>query len=196
MDSLDKLAAEVFAILGEAGIPAEIIGGYALSHYGYVRNTTDIDVVVGGDYLKALQLLKDHGFVEAERGFKLKDPSIPDKRVDVLPAGKHMSGCPVPNPEPIQVSSHPEFTKLQNLLAMKIGVLFVPGAGLATHSKNEADIYYLIQNNDLPRTLMDGYPIQDVMLQYQIMWDDLTASKGKTSSLDESYDPFEDFLNK
>ena len=48
MDSLDKLAAEVFAILGEAGIPAEIIGGYALSHYGYVRNTTDIDVVVAG----------------------------------------------------------------------------------------------------------------------------------------------------
>ena len=196
-ESLDHLAEEVFAILGKAGIPAEIIGGYALSHYGYVRNTVDIDVVVGGDYSTALKVLKDHGFTEAERVFKLMTPAIPDKRVDVLPAGKRMSGSPTPNPIPSRVGTTPVFVPLKDLLALKIGVLLSMHAGVEVDRKNEADLYALIRINKLPKTFMDGYPHEDTRLHYWVMWDELDREKqvGKTSSLDESYDPFSDFFN-
>lgn len=194
MQSLDVMAARVFQVLGEAGVPAEIIGGYALSHYGYVRNTMDVDVVVAGDYAKALQVLKDHGFTEAERAFKLRTEALPDKRVDVLPAGKRMSGCPVANPIPTKASTSPEFIPLVDLIAMKIGVLLSGRAELVVEKKNEVDVLYLIKNNHLPREFMAAYPQELIRLQYGIMWDALEAEKGKRSSLDETYDPFSDFF--
>ena len=196
MDSLGPLACRVFEILGAAGIPAEIIGGYALSHYGYIRNTVDIDVVVGGDYRRAMELLKDQGFEEAERNFKLKLKEFPDKRVDVLPAGAHMSHSPVANPTPTKVSSTPEFVDLQHLLAMKMALLLMQGVSLVTQGKNETDVRTLILQGGLPRNLFDGYPNEMIRYQYGIMWDELDQEKqeGKTSSLDESYDPFADVL--
>ena len=196
MQSLDALASQVFRILGEAGIPAEIIGGYALSHYGYVRNTMDVDVVVGGDYAAALQVLKDQGFAEAERVFKLMMEGTPDKRVDVLPAGKRMSGSPVANPTPTKASTSPEFIPLEDLIAMKIGVLLSGRAEWIVEKKNEVDVLTLVHNNQLSREFMDTYPQEMVRLQYGIMWDELAQkhAEGKRSSLDETYDPFADFF--
>lgn len=192
MDSLDRLAAEVFLILGNAGVPAEIIGGYALSHYGYVRNTMDVDIVVTGDHLKIIDVLKAHGFVEGARWFKLQDPAIPGKHVDILPAGKRMSGSVVPNPTPFEVSKVPTFIRLQDLIALKLGVILNSGAGVFDAKKNEVDVQALIQANNLNREFMAEAPSQDIYLEFTILWDELRQKRA--SSLDTDPDPFREFF--
>ena len=189
MEPLDELAAQVFQILGEAGIPAEIIGGYALSHYGYVRNTMDIDVVVR-DHKEAIEVLKQNGFEEAERWWRLRRPGS-GKHVDVLPSGKRMSGNQIPNPTVSQVSSSPAFTPLKELITLKAGVPVAPATDVVTAKKNELDVQVLIKANSLPMDYLDDAP-ELVKLEYVMLWQELHQT-GKKASLDEQDDPFGEF---
>ena len=188
MESLDQLVREVFNILGEAGIPAEIIGGYALAHYGYVRNTMDVDVVVR-DHTKALEVLKAHGYVEGRAWFALKPEASSQVSVDVLPAGRRMSGSPIPNPTPSVVTLSPVFVPLQTLVAQKVGVTTINHGDWAATRKNEADVGYLIRNNHLPRTFLDSEPDEVVRFQYTEIWDAVT-----TTPKQAVLDPFSDFF--
>jgi hypothetical protein len=188
MDNLDQLASKVFAILGEAGIPAEIIGGYALSHYGYVRNTVDIDIIVR-DHVAAVETLKAHGFTEAKHWFMLQDPSLPGVKVDVLPGGRTISGNTQANPMPSSVSDVPAFISLQDLVRLKLGVVVYNGGVYRVQKKNEADVAYLISNNNLPRTFMSGCSDETIRFEYEEIWDRNSAPR-KESALD----PFADFF--
>jgi hypothetical protein len=164
MDNLDQLASKVFAILGEAGIPAEIIGGYALSHYGYVRNTVDIDIIVR-DHVAAVETLKAHGFTEAKHWFMLQDPSLPGVKVDVLPGGRTISGNTQANPMPSSVSDVPAFISLQDLVRLKLGVV--------------------VYNGGVYRGCSD----ETIRFEYEEIWDRNSAPR-KESALD----PFADFF--
>ena len=189
MDQLDQLAENVFAILGQAGIPAEIIGGYALSHYGYVRNTMDIDVVVQ-DHAKALETLKAHGMVEGKHWFTCVDPRLPRVSVDVLPAGRTISGNTQKNPTPDKVSMAPAFTSFQDLLRLKLGVVVYNNGDWKTQQKNQNDVAYLISTNTLPRTFMASCPDETIRFEFEAIWDKVNAPK-KQAAAD---DPFADFF--
>ena len=187
--NLDQLARDTFSILGAAGIPAEIIGGYALAHYGYVRNTMDIDVVVR-DHEKALEVLKAHGYVVGDRWFALKENAGDQQSVDILPAGRKMSGSPIPNPTPTEVSTTPKFTTLETLVAQKVGVTIINHGDWAATKKNEADVGYLIRVNHLPTTFLDTCPDEVVRFQFGEIWDAVTETP-KNASID----PFSDFFS-
>jgi len=192
--SLEQTANDVFKILGEANIPAEIIGGYALSYYGYVRNTLDIDIVVSS-HQRALEVLKAHGFTEGEKWFKLVDPKNSTFKVDVLPSGKRMSGNTVANPTPSQVSSFPIFTSLFNLVESKMGVVVSSNSERADQYKNKADISYLIKINNLPQSYMDRSSEETIILVYQELWKEIEEDRLNINKRGEWVDPFEEFLN-
>ena len=191
--SLDQLAKEVFEILGEEQIPAEIIGGYALAHYGYVRNTTDIDVVVK-EHQRALDVLKSRGFVEGEKWFKLVNPKDSSLGVDVLPAGRRMSGNVINNPSPTQVSGQPVFTSLYNLVESKVGVMASNNSERIVKAKSEADVGYMIQKNNLPLDYLDSSSDENVVFVYRELWEAMEKDKKDITKKGEWVDPFEEFL--
>ena len=190
MEHLDQLAKKVFSILGDAGIPAEIIGGYALSHYGYIRNTTDIDVIVR-DHQQAIESLKAAGLVEGKHWFTWIDPQLPDVAVDVLPGGRTISGNTQKNPMPEKVTSAPSFISLKDLLRLKLGVVVYNGPRGRVQLKNEADVGYLIANNHLPRTFMDDCPDEVIQFEYGEIWDRNSPAAKQGSVVD----PFADFFD-
>lgn len=60
---------ELFEFLNEHKVEYLLIGGYAVFAYGYVRNTSDIDVVVSDGVENAQRLMRalsDFGFGETE----------------------------------------------------------------------------------------------------------------------------------
>lgn len=63
MTALDKILAIAARQLPAAGIDCILIGGFAVNHYGYTRNTLDVDFMILADKLDALkQMMKDAGF--------------------------------------------------------------------------------------------------------------------------------------
>lgn len=188
--SLDQLAKETFEVLGKAGIPAEIIGGYALAHYGYVRNTVDIDVIVR-DHQRALEVLKAHGLQEGDHWFTVVDPKLPGLAVDVLPGGRVIGGNTQTNPMPQTVATVPAFISLKDLIRLKLGVVVYNRPRDKVVAKNEADVGYLISKNHLPRTFMDGCADQVIRFEFGEIWD-RNSPAAKQSSL---LDPFADFFD-
>ena len=187
--SLDQLAAQTFKILGEAGIPAEIIGGYALAHYGYLRNTVDIDVIVR-DHQLALEALKAAGYQEGEHWFTVVDPKLPGLAVDILPGGRKLGGNTQANPMPEAVATAPAFISLKDLIRLKLGVVVYNRPRDKTVAKNEADVGYLIAKNRLDREFMDDCGDPVIRLEFGEIWD-RNASGAKQGSL---ADPFADFF--
>lgn len=60
---------ELFEFLNANKVEYMLLGGYAVIAYGYVRNTSDIDVVVSGGVENARRLMKalaDFGFEETQ----------------------------------------------------------------------------------------------------------------------------------
>ena len=49
MDNLDKVFSVVSRKLPEADIEYLLIGGVAVNHYGYTRNTLDVDFMIVGN---------------------------------------------------------------------------------------------------------------------------------------------------
>jgi len=71
-----------------AGILHVLVGGFAVNHYGVTRQTLDVDfMIVTEDYLKALEILKPHGYEEILKHdifTRLKSPKKEWMDVDFL----------------------------------------------------------------------------------------------------------------
>jgi len=200
MRELDEAAQRAFKILGEADIPALIMGGYAMSAYGYRRYTEDIDVVVQ-DHKKAIQVLKENGYTEGKLWFKLVDPEGL-VGIDVLPSGVKMSGNDINNPVAEKVSLMPEFLDLKNLIRTKLGAVVSGRSPVGVPEKNTSDIIELIKRNDLPRGFLgeisQGFAETSedlIRMEFDSLWDKL-HDPSELSKRGEWYDPFEEFLHE
>ena len=201
MRDLDDAAKRVFMILGEARIPAKIIGGYAMSIYGYRRYTEDIDIVVR-DHKRTLDLLLAQGYIQGKCWFRVIDPEG-KVGIDVLPSGLRMSGNDIPNPVVSEVSTLPEFVALNELIKTKLGVVVNNESRYEAKRKNESDVMELIKSNALPRGwLGNTSPLLSgneeiandlVKIEYNHLWD-ILHSETEISKKGEWVDPFEEFL--
>lgn len=92
VDAVDTALPALRKLLDEAGAPFKLVGGLAVIHHGYVRATEDIDVLIDGGALPAVEALLDaHGFVR-EAGDRLRHVAT-NVRVDLL-----IGGSPMPRP--------------------------------------------------------------------------------------------------
>lgn len=92
VDAVDTALPAVRKLLDEARAPFKLVGGLAVIHHGYVRATEDIDVLIDGAALGAVDALLDaHGFVREARD-RLRH-LVTNVRVDLL-----IGGSPMPRP--------------------------------------------------------------------------------------------------
>ena len=138
-EAREKLLPLLDKITKQAGVPAMIIGGAALSKYNYNRSTEDIDIVTTVDDAykigDLLQLNKDFTF-------------IGNSKFKHIPSGLSINFCPegvkaghgkFPKPEGSEPGLH--YVKLPSLLAMKIQ---------AKRQKDRGDYVELIKRNAIP----------------------------------------------
>lgn len=63
----EKILQIVSRDLPAAGINCLLIGGFAVNHYGYTRNTLDIDfMVIADDEGRLRAIMKDHGLTNID----------------------------------------------------------------------------------------------------------------------------------
>lgn len=55
MKTVDEILAIASTRLPEAGVECLLIGGFAVNHYGYTRNTLDVDFMIVADRIDAVR---------------------------------------------------------------------------------------------------------------------------------------------
>jgi len=156
-------------------IPHLIVGGIALQEHGYLRVTTDVDIVVP-DVLDALEILTadvSGPLYHLPGGI---EDRIQDRRtetmIDLLPAGKVLKhGCKVPFPMPTVASDLLQIVGLEKLISLKLD----SWANSPMHrARDKADVIEIILRRKLPRDLA----VDPAVLQsYLEIWDGLKAEK-------------------
>jgi len=156
-------------------IPHLIVGGIALQEHGYLRVTTDVDIVVP-DVLDALEILTADVSGPLYRLPGGIEDRIQDRRtetmIDLLPAGKVLKhGCKVPFPMPTVASDLLQIVGLEKLISLKLD----SWANSPMHrARDKADVIEIILRRKLPRDLA----VDPAVLQsYLEIWDGLKAEK-------------------
>jgi hypothetical protein len=168
-DTVRRLATE----LESQGIPYAVVGGLAVGEHGYVRATTDVDVLMTRDGLAAFrQRCEGRGYVPAFPGamktFKDTETGI---RIEVLTTGEFPGdGKPkaIAFPDPAEVSVQgPDFrhVRLESLIELKLA----SGLSAAHRLRDLADVQDLILAGKLPRELADSLD-PSVRAEYLRLW--------------------------
>lgn len=158
--------------LADHDIPHLIIGGLAVQEHGYLRVTTDVDIVVP-DVVEAV------GFLTADLSGPFVrvagcEDKVQDRRngveVDLLPAGRVLKrGCRVPFPQPTKTSEELQIVKLEELISLKLDS--AAHSPLRRH-KDKTDVIELILRRKLPRDLAVAPAVRTL---YDETWDALRA---------------------
>ena len=135
---LTKVASAVDKALEKAGITYEIVGGYAVQFYGYVRTTQDLDVVVDDLNLARSALLSTDLFKTVQGNPKQLRHRKTGVEIDLLAAGTRASPTSLPYPFPRQGQ---KYASLPTLISLKLG---------SGRIKDQADVVELIKINGLP----------------------------------------------
>lgn len=167
--ALEKLA----STLDEANIPYAIAGAMALGQHGYVRATTDVDVLLTRAGLAELKSrVLGRGYVEKFPGSKGLRDTENNITIDVLIAGDYPGdGRPkeisFPDPATIAVATAGmRFLPLGTLLELKLA----SGMSALHRAKDIGDVVELIRAAKLPREL--GAQLrQSVRAKYEELWD-------------------------
>jgi hypothetical protein len=165
-----ETARTVAEALTRYDIPHLIAGGLALQEHGYLRATTDVDIIVP-DVLEALE----YGTADLA-GHLARVPTFQDRLRDksngLLPAGKVLkTGCKVPFPMPTVASDHLQFVTLEELISLKLDSwVNSPSSRL----RDKADVNDLILRRKLPRDLAILPAVRDI---YRETWDAIEAEK-------------------
>ncbi len=146
---------DVFRIVTEklpdAGIDCLLIGGFAVNHYGYTRNTLDVDFMIIGAVTEIVRrIMRDGGFLNMDERENVLFCSRPEggPRVDFLKVDEGTM-------QKLQINAHEVIMQgvklrlpcLRDLIAMKIFSLTQDTA--RRMAKDLPDIAYLSVINDL-----------------------------------------------
>ena len=121
--AIDQALPALRALLADAGVAYKLIGGIAVVHHGYARMTEDIDVLIDGGSVAAIDgRLAAHGFTRQSASRLVHQPS--GVRIDVLLAGAPgpRAGDP-PYPVPGRLAGSPRdatVVDLAPLLELKL----------------------------------------------------------------------------
>jgi len=165
--------AAISQTLDEAGIPYAIAGAMALNEYGFVRATTDVDVILTRDGLTKLkERVLGRGYAEKFPGSKGIRDTERGVLIDFLLAGEYPGdGKPksVQIPDPAQVAERRgpySFVPLATLVELKLA----SGISAGHRLKDVSDVQELIKHASLPRDLGNGLDPY-VRAKYFEIWD-------------------------
>lgn len=114
--------------LDEAGIPYRVIGAMALNAHGFIRVTTDLDVVVTAEDRKRVhELLDGLGFVPPFSGSRNLRDTINGVKIDLLRAGDPAGNddpkpivFPDPKTAPVFLKDGLSYVALETLIELKL----------------------------------------------------------------------------
>ena len=163
---------KIAKLLDEEGIAYAVAGALALGQHGYVRATTDVDLLLTREGLAALKLAAlGRGWLEKFPGSKgLRDTDL-DVAIDVLIAGDFPGDGkpkPIAFPDPAEVGVRvggARFLPLGTLIELKLA----SGLSAPHRVKDLADVQELIKAAKLPREL--GAELDpSVRAKYDELW--------------------------
>jgi hypothetical protein len=145
-------------LLDELQIPHAIIGAMALNEYGYVRATTDVDVLLTREGLAAFKVAAlGHGYVEKFPGSRGVRDTVHGVTVDVVLAGDYPGDGkpkPVRFPDPAleaQRGQSVSLLPLHRLVELKLA----SGISAPHRGRDLVDVQELIRAAHLERSLAD-----------------------------------------
>lgn len=151
MKNLDQIFDIASRQIAGAGIDCLLIGGFAVNHYGYARNTLDVDfMILTHDLDRVRRIMKDSGFTNIDIQNNVAFFSIPNEgpRVDFLRVDSSTMEKLLSSAVAIVVRNHTLLVpSLQHLIAMKIFALAQNTA--RRMGKDLPDIAYLCVINNL-----------------------------------------------
>jgi len=151
MTNLDKILAIASRQLPAAGIDCLLIGGFAVNHYGYTRNTLDVDFMIVAERMDDIrEILRAAGFTNVDVRDNVAFFSAPDggPRVDFLCVDGPTMRKLLVHAKTVPVHGHDlRLPSLKDLIAMKV---FAFAQNTACRmGKDLPDIAYLAVLNDL-----------------------------------------------
>jgi hypothetical protein len=127
INDLQALFDLVVGKLSDAGVDCLLIGGFAVNHYGYTRNTLDIDWMVAADrQVVVRQIMQAAGFTNVARHEAVTFFNRPGSslRVDFLPVDEQtMKSLLTDSVSIVFYGKTARVPSLRNLLAMKFFAL-------------------------------------------------------------------------
>jgi len=124
MNNLDKIFNIVSQKMPEANIECLLIGGFAVNHYGYTRNTLDVDFMIVADQINQVRtIMLDAGFTNIDIGESVAFFSLPEgePRADFLRVDESTMMKLLQNAAPVNIRGRELLVPaLKDLIAMKI----------------------------------------------------------------------------
>ena len=162
MKNLDKIFEIASSRLPAVGVDCLLIGGFAVNHYGYTRNTLDVDFMIVAEQVDDVRtIMREAGFINVDIRDNVAFFSAPDggPRVDFLRVDSETMSKLLANGARTEICGHVLWIpSLNDLIAMKI---FALGQSTARRmGKDLPDIAYLSVINDLD-VVLDIKPICD-----------------------------------
>lgn len=167
--NLNKAFTEIDLILTEEGIDYCIIGGSALSKYGYVRQTEDIDILIDREDKDKLDNLPI-GYIRklSSKSLKLHEPEV---RIDVIYSGEKAGdsrGVPYGKPSTL---SHIDRDYQVNVMDLQFLIIYKICSGLyGNRLKDFGDVQELIKANSLPKKYLNNKTREDIEAKYIEIW--------------------------
>ena len=159
--NLTKVVGEVDSIFKKNKVPYEIVGGYAVQHYGYVRTTQDVDLIVRElDFSRSVLLASDR-FKPVQGNEKHLIHKETGVEIDLLIAGSKGNQGAIPYPYPEQSSGGIQFITLPGLISLKLS---------SGRYKDLGDVAELIKTNKLDRSFCAEVE-PSLAKAFSIMWD-------------------------
>jgi hypothetical protein len=172
-DAVHQALRAIVPKLDELGIPYAVVGGMALTVYGYKRATVDVDILVTRESNRLIhEKLDGLGYVPPFTGSRNLRDTANGVRIEFLITGEFPGdGKPkpiaFPDPAgPAVVVDGIRYLKLSRFIELKLA----SGMTNPGRLKDLADIQELIKLIKLPRSLageLDGY----VRSKYTELWD-------------------------
>lgn len=166
LDAILRVVAEQFPA---AGVDCLLVGGFAVNHYGYTRNTLDVDFMMAGEQLDIVKrVMKESGFtnISVQKNVVFFSAPGSSMRCDFLQTDKKTMETLLAGACAATVQGHSvRVPTLKDLIAMKIFALSQAVDRRA--GKDLPDIAYLTVLNDLDlerdiRPLCERYGTKEV----------------------------------
>jgi hypothetical protein len=171
--TLPEVAQKITDLFKKKDIDFCVIGGIAVTSYGYERTTTDIDLLVDAkDKEKFESLVGTYLSYRSPLVTKKLFWNDPKAKVDIIYSGEPLGGggvkgeFPTPSTVDIIKDGIPTIT-LENLIRFKLT------AGLYGDDRLQdfADVQRLVKINRLPKNLADNFPAAE-KAKYLELWTD------------------------
>ncbi|MCC6334907.1 MAG: hypothetical protein IT380_13095 [Myxococcales bacterium] len=163
---------DISKALKDAGIPHAILGAMALNEYGYLRMTTDVDILLSAEGLRRFKELHlGRGYVEKFPGSKGVRDSRNGVSIDILLAGEFPGDGkpkPVRFPDPALAAVAGErvcLLPLEKLLELKLA----SGLSAPHRLKDLADVLEVIKALALPEDVASRLD-PSVRAKYLELW--------------------------